>query len=153
MPAQQSPQAASLDEQTLDLVERVSLSDIFFLKTSAQRGDSSQEGQESTKYSADFDMSIDVKEDLSAMRVCVEVHIELDVGKVEVEIALVYSSNDDGLGDLPPELLENFVNKVAFMAAFPYLRAEVSALTAKVFGSPLNMPIITQGDITRSHND
>ncbi|MDN5585878.1 MAG: hypothetical protein L0G69_04865 [Brevibacterium sp.] len=153
MPAQPSHQDASLDERTLDLVERVSLSDIHFLKTSAQRGDTPQDESESTKYSADFDMSIDVKDDLSAMRVCVKVQIELDVGEVETEIALVYSGTDGDLGDLPPELLENFVNKVAFMAAFPYLRAEVSALTSKVFGSPLNMPIITQGDITSSQTD
>lgn len=150
MQTHESPPVDELDQLTLDLVNRLSLTDVYFLKTSAERADSSQDVTDETAYSADFSLSVDFKDDGSALRVCAKVGIELEIGNVETEVAVVYSCDDENLGEIPSAVVENFVNRVAFMAAFPYLRAEVSSLTGKVFGNPLHMPVLTQDDVKSS---
>lgn len=153
MQTQESPQADTLKERTLEFVDSLRLADVHFLKTSAERSGPAHDLEDETKYSADFSLSVDVKDDHSAIRVCAKVSIELDVGDVDAEVAVVYEANDGELDEIPDEVLEMFVNRVAFMAAFPYLRAEVASLTGKVFGTPLHMPILTQADVPASSGE
>lgn len=148
-----SPSSAEIDQLTLELVDRLKLEDVEFLRTLAERSDALDESNSTVGYKANFDMSIEVDEARTAVRARTKVCIELEFGNVEVEVELSYSSKEGTINEIDDAVMENFVNRVAFMAAFPYLRAEVSHLTAKVFGSPLNMPIVTQNDVTSSKAD
>lgn len=148
-----SPSSADIDQLTLELVNSLKLDDVEFVRTLAERNDAPDESDGTVGYKANFDMSVEIDEARTTVRASTKVGIELEFGTVEVEVALSYSSKEGAINEIDDAVMENFVNRVAFMAAFPYLRAEVSHLTAKVFGSPLNMPIVTQGDVTSSQTD
>jgi len=96
-----------------------------------------------------------------------------DEGTLSVEVQ--YRADDDGFGvrlrgtlnlphgqaealvageyDMPRDLqprgraLQLFVNEVAVMTLYPYLREAVASITSKVFGQPFHLPLTERGDL------
>ncbi|TGD29718.1 hypothetical protein EB835_15780 [Brevibacterium sp. S22] len=67
-------------------------------------------------------------------------------GEAVVSVAGEYVI-EDGIAP-SSRVIKQFVNEVAVMAVLPYLREGIATITAKVFGTPLNLPIISRGAIT-----
>lgn len=54
--------------------------------------------------------------------------------------------------ELSPEAPANFASKVAFMAAFPFVREALSDLTSRVTGTAVLLPLVRQGEIVFTPN-
>lgn len=76
-----------------------------------------------------------------------------DIGRVEVDIAANYTT------PFPIELTEDvrlsFANEVGIMTLIPYVRETVWALTQRVFGTAIVMPVLQRGELsfTRDGSD
>ncbi|RRD52097.1 hypothetical protein EII12_06010 [Buchananella hordeovulneris] len=72
--------------------------------------------------------------------------VEHAAGTVTVIVAATYKIAD---GFTMSSRCRNlYVNEVAIMTAFPYLREGISCITAKVFGDPLLVPVLQRGQLT-----
>jgi hypothetical protein len=80
-------------------------------------------------------------------RVRIRTEIEVDVGSIVVDVAAEYTLVNATTAQITPELMVDFVNKVAVMTLVPYLRNAVADITLRVFGTALTMPIMRRGEL------
>lgn len=73
-----------------------------------------------------------------------------DVAEVAVVVAGHYQSEEEF--EISPTAIEEFANKVAFMAMFPYVRESVSDLFNRI-GLTVNLPIMRQDSYSFSFED
>ncbi|MGC2941839.1 MULTISPECIES: hypothetical protein [unclassified Brevibacterium] len=124
-----------------EFIDRVRLDSVQFHEVSARRFDSDRGG-------ADGDISIEVQinEDSDRFGVRLRGMTQAPAGEAVVSVAGEYVI-EDGIAP-SSRVIKQFVNEVAVMAVLPYLREGIATITAKVFGTPLNLPIISRGAIT-----
>lgn len=67
-------------------------------------------------------------------------------GQATVSVAGEYEAEDGFVVD--ERSVRHFANEVGVMTVLPFLREGVATITAKVFGSPVHLPIIPRGEIT-----
>lgn len=143
-----------------DVVERlrgwldeIKLLDVDILSLEAHRhsdvGDSAIEDAE-VEFEPKFGISIDNTDDDYTIRIRVRLDIEFSFGSVHAEVGLIYRSGQRPVEAMGDDEMQLFINDVAFMSAFPYLRAEVGGLSGKLFKRPLTLPVVQRGDVTFS---
>lgn len=136
------------DEQTArlrDLLDRVDLSGIQFHEMTAKLALDLTSHEESQEAKIDLDYQLRATDQDFGVRAVVE--LNADSGSVRVVVAADYDLNKPGKPDDPT--LDLFATEVAMMTLFPYLREGVQTLTGRVFGSPVLLPILNRGDLTR----
>lgn len=70
--------------------------------------------------------------------------LKSEFGEVDATVAAVYDY-EGAQPDLRAILA--FANEVAVMTLFPYFREAMGTITAKVFGEPILIPVLTRGEI------
>lgn len=90
----------------------------------------------------DFDIASRAEGPLIGLRI--EVGFEREYGSAHVDIGVNYKF--DVPVELTPEASQEFYNRVAFMALYPYVRESFSSLTHRVFGDAVMLEPVKQGD-------
>lgn len=72
--------------------------------------------------------------------------VRTSMGVAECDVAVNYATPE--AIEIEPAALEEFANNVALMAVLPYVREAIAALTLRVFGQALVMPVIQRGQLS-----
>lgn len=129
-----------------EFIDRVRLESVQFHEVSARRFDTELEEADS-----DITIEVQIKEDSDRFGVRLRGVTQVPAGEAVVSVAGEYVIEN---GNAPSNrIIKQFVNDVAVMTVLPYLREGIAAITAKVFGAPLNIPLIAQGDIAVELDD
>lgn len=70
------------------------------------------------------------------------------VGELRAGVQGEYELKDMNRSDIPVEVEEYFVNRVAIMALLPYIRTAISDLSGRLFGTTLTMAVVRPGEIS-----
>lgn len=131
-----------------EMVEKLDLQSIVFYEVSAVR----RETEAPVDSAGDDNVPIDatwgvrVRHDRNEFGVRIRAELETELGDVVVDVAAEYVAQQPF--ELPPrDLAYEYVNGVALMQLFPYIRETVMTLTGKVFGNALLMPVFQRGQI------
>ncbi|WP_210603069.1 hypothetical protein [Brevibacterium oceani] len=129
-----------------EFIDRVRLESVQFHEVSARRFESGPDEADS-----DITIEVQIKEDSDRFGVRLRGATQVPAGEAVVSVAGQYVIEN---GNAPSSrIIKEFVNEVAVMTVLPYLREGITTITAKVFGAPLNIPIIAQGDIAVEPDD
>lgn len=94
--------------------------------------------------SDDVDIEFSVRHEFNLIGLRMAATVEREYGSVVVDVGVNY------IFDVPfsisGEALAAFINRVAALALFPYLRESLASLTARVFGNAVVMPVMRQRD-------
>lgn len=125
------------------LVTRSELEGIDFHEISVRRFDGVEIEDGTQQGGVDFSFQRRADEETFGIRARAE--LNLPFGEAVVTVAATYRILEGGA---PSERdLELFANEVAVMAMFPYVREGLSTATAKVFGSPITLPVAQRGQL------
>lgn len=85
----------------------------------------------------------------SGGRLLVRLSVDLgtNVGEIRVGFQAEWDVADLTRDTVPPEVEEEFVNRVAVMALIPYVRAGISDVATRVLGGNVTMGLIRPGDL------
>lgn len=155
MPSQpdpQSPSSGPLDERDIENVKSLiidsNLVAIDYHEISAERlsPDSVQEGDE-----GNFSVEVQTRSDEGSFGVRLYGTLTFPGGKAVAGVAGEYEL----LNDAKPEdrTIRAFANEVGVMTVYPYLREAISTITGRVFGDPVNLPLVGRGDISVALSD
>lgn len=138
----------TLDERTLDLINRWTLEEVEIVELHAgySEGESPEPDPDSVEGTLSI-VDIESNAELGAIRFRFKATASLAGRHASVEVAPVYRLNDVDASTIDDDILTNFVNKAAGMHAVPYLRAEMADITRRVFGSPLTLPMVALNDL------
>ncbi|MDN5586382.1 MAG: hypothetical protein L0G69_07430 [Brevibacterium sp.] len=125
-----------------ELVEHSHLKSIDYYEVSARRFESDSPAEQSGNVSID----LAVRSDESEFGVRLTGTADFPLGQATVSVAGEYEVEDGLVVD--ERTVRHFANEVGVMTVLPYLREGVATITAKVFGSPVHLPIIPRGEIT-----
>lgn len=93
-------------------------------------------------------LKVNIRDDHQAFRVIFATELELVIGEVKTEFLAEYELDDRRIESESGAAITSFVNNVALMHILPYVRQGIADLTARVFGTPIVMPIIQRNEIT-----
>jgi hypothetical protein len=129
------------------MVQTLDLRGIVFYEVSAARRESDNPIQApGDDAPIDATWGLRVRHDGNEFGTRIRAEIETELGEVVVDVAAEYVASESF--ELPPrDLTYEFVNGVALMQLFPYIRESVMSLTGKVFGNALLMPVFQRGEI------
>lgn len=125
-----------------DLVVHAHLKSIDYYEVSARRFESESDADQSGNVSID----LAVRADESEFGIRLTGTAEFPLGQATVSVAGEYEVEDGFVID--ERTVRHFANEVGVMTVLPYLREGVATITAKVFDSPVQLPIIPRGEIT-----
>ena len=141
----------SVDDQTRDLLQLVELLDVDLIKLSGVL-DETADDEIILSFDGDlepqFSLAIDSSDNPKKARFRLGLELTLPFAEIEVEAGAVYDLGTAELDDLETPVLQNFINKVVVMTLVPYLRAEVTSLTSKLFRMPITLPILAPGEVS-----
>lgn len=135
------------------LVESCDLDDITFLEISAKRTDRDlaelSEEDRTKPIAPSHSLGVDLVPEERRFRLRLGTDIVTVAGPISVVVAAEYDV-DDGFDhhDLTMDLAIEFANNVGIMMMLPYLRQAIADVTQRVFGTPLQMPILPRGALT-----
>lgn len=130
------------------LLEHATLLTIDTTELGARRVESEPDDSEEPQLDRDHALSVAGRADGGAFRVSLRTTIHAPgVGDIECEVLAEYEIDSLKYSEIPHEVLETFVNKVAVMALLPFVRQAIADITLRVFGSGLLMPIVQQGEV------
>ena len=123
------------------LVQRVELVGIQFLEVYGRLREGPQD-------EVDTDVKINVKESHgpNAIEVRFRVLVEHTQASYAIEVGTRYTTEEPV--DLEPSVLRDFIEKVAIMAAFPFIREGVATTAAKLEVEVPIMGILRQGEFS-----
>lgn len=125
-----------------ELIENSHLKSIDYYEVSARRFEAESPAEESGNVSID----LAVRSDESEFGVRLTGTADFPLGQATVSVAGEYEAEDGFVVD--ERTVRHFANEVGAMTVLPYLREGVATITAKVFGSPVHLPIIPRGEVT-----
>lgn len=128
-------------ETASEILERVDLADVFFLRVSGERTDLGGDAELTSERSTflllrETDKELHVRVNLKASTR--EARFQLDVVGVYRKRGPFTASSAAG---------REFSERVALFAVWPYLRAELQRLCAQLSVAPLILPMIRQGEV------
>ena len=140
-----------------DFVAGVELQEIAYYELSAARGLPGPDGirpvlgpgrldDGSEIDESDNEVGVFWTEDRARVLVRMQSTLRSDAGEIRVGTQAEYAVAED-VRSAPPEVEEEFVNRVAIMAIVPYTRAAVADLSSRVFGVTYTLSVIRPGDI------
>lgn len=140
-----------------DFVDGVELQEIDYYEMSAARGLPGPDGTRPVIGPGRLDDGSDVEDsahelgvfwtgDRSQVLVRMTTTLRSDAGEIRVGTQAEYTVAE-GVRDCPPEVEQEFVNRVAIMAIVPYTRAAIADMSTRVFGVAYTMGVIRPGDI------
>jgi hypothetical protein len=133
-----------------ELVEKSDLSSFTYFEVSAVRSDSAV-ANELSETDRDIKpnhlLQTAPREDDSGFRVRIRTEIDAHVGTIVVDVAAEYELTEAVASSFDPVVLTSFVNNVAVMTLFPYIRQAVADITLRVFGAALTMPVVRRGEL------
>jgi len=94
-----------------------------------------------------------LRDDDAGFRARFRTDIDVHIGTVSTDVAVEYLTGDVPASTISQDVLLDFVNHVAVMTTFPYIRQAVSDITQRVFGSALLLPMVQRGEIDFSLRD
>ncbi|CAN5332737.1 hypothetical protein BH10PLA2_BH10PLA2_01680 [soil metagenome] len=126
-----------------DLLADAQLKSIEVLEIWARRS----EGEPVSELEPKWDVGIDNRTDDHGFRVRVNLDLDFGNGDVGVCLGLAYETNEIATTAIPVDVMQQFVNDVAVMAAVPYVRQHITDLTVRIYGTPTIIPIMLRGQI------
>lgn len=87
------------------------------------------------------------RDDDKGFRARFRTNIDVHIGTVFTDVAVEYLTGEVPASSISQAVLLEFVNHVALMTTFPYIRQAVSDVTQRVFGSALLLPMVQRGEI------
>lgn len=122
-----------------ELVSNVELIGVKYLQISGQAKPQEEEPRPETEdiSSADVHFSVQESHGPAAIEVRFKVHVDHPQAQYDVELATRYASQVEY--DLEQDVVRDFIEKVAVMAAFPYVREAISSMAARL---ELEVPIL-----------
>lgn len=139
-----------VDALTLNLVGTWTLEDVAILELHAgyvEHEAHEEDTEESAAGGTISFLDIEANPELGAVRFRFQATASMPGRLASVEVAPIYALHGMQVDEQDDDVLTNFVNKVAGMAAFPFLRAELADITRRVFGDPLVLPMIALNDL------
>ena len=139
----------ALVDSASDIVERVDLKDIFFIELRAAR----LEGLLLPHSEADIpaENAVFHRMDGDTIEVRLVTTVVSDNARVSVDLMVQYSKLSPF--EATPDAMTDFVQKVALMAGYPYLREAVSSLTSRLRVDTINMGILRASDVAFARLD
>lgn len=125
-----------------ELIEHSHLKSIDYYEVSARRFETDSAAEESGNVSID----LAVRSDESEFGIRLTGTADFPLGQATVSVAGEYEAEAGFVVD--ERTVRHFANEVGVMTVLPYLREGVATITAKVFDSPVQLPIIPRGEIT-----
>lgn len=130
-----------------DLLSEVALIDVSFLEYSGVRRLSAAETTGGASQLGELPLQIDVQASGWDALIEVRFRARLEMSGAELKVAVgVQYSRPDGGGEIPVGLQEQFIQSVAVMAAFPYLREGLQSLALRLGADVPLLGILRQGD-------
>ncbi len=143
----------TLNEKDLEAVREVisasRLRSIEYYEISARRYEDNLEPDERMDGHVNIDVMQRVTETGFGIRL--NARVIVPQGEASASVAAEYDLDEE----VSPKsrTLQLFANEVAVMSIFPYVREAISTCTARVFGRPLNLPVVERGEITMDVDD
>lgn len=137
---------SSGDVETIEsLVEALNLAGITYysMNTELREGDASEFGGEDDDVNAEFGFR--TRHNLNEFGVRIRVDLETVRGRASVDVSVEYAA--DRPVRIPKEVAYEFINNVALMQVYPYLREAVMTNTSRVFGAPVLLPLFMRGQL------
>lgn len=132
-----------------ELIPAARLTSMDTYELSARRVADKPARDKLTDGSIEIDVASNIEDATFGFRITAT--ITMPIGEVIASVAGEYEVVD---GATPARrTVQLFGNEVAIMAIYPYVREAVSAITSKVFGEPLFMPVIERGQIAVEVDD
>lgn len=94
------------------------------------------------EYSAHFEITVERSE--KSFTVDCRVDIEMESSEVATTVRALYIH--DAI-EVSETAMDEFVRRVAFMTIYPYMRANVQELTARISEVPLTLPLVKAKDL------
>ncbi len=148
---------ADVTEQVKALLDASELMDIGFFELFAARGAMGEDGSRDIVGTGRIedveiedgvhDLGVYWTDDGDRILVRFLASLETEVGEVRVGAQAEYLLNGMRRRDVPVEVEESFVNRVAIMALVPYVRSALADLSGRVFGTTVTLGIVMPGDI------
>lgn len=140
-----------------EVVAASDLIDVSYYELSAkQNDDSAHDAPEGdTQLHLAQEMSYGTRDDDQGFRVQIRTTIDApDQGKVVIGVSAAWQYGGGSASAISRATMLDFVNNVAVMVLFPYIREATSDLTRRVFGSALVLPMVQRGQIgfTEEHS-
>jgi len=139
-----------------DLLERANLVDVGCFELSGQRGAAVESGRKIVGPGPAQDLELENEaHELGVYwlsgggRLLVRLLIALksNAGDLRVGMQAEWDMGDLSRDDVPADVEEEFVNRVAVMTLVPYLRAGISDLASRILGVSVTMSLIRPGDL------
>ncbi len=135
-----------------DLLDASTLESISFFELSCSRANDKvgfNDISSIEEYEVSPELSLQLARDPENNKIRVRLRVEIDAepGTVVADSGAEYSVADIDVPTLSEAVFLEFANKVGAFALIPYLRQGVADMTSRVWGSPLLMPMYSQGDI------
>lgn len=124
-----------------ELIQALDIAGVTYYAVTAEREEGESDAPLPTDIAPEFGMRI--RTDGAEFGVRLRVEIQSSVGRVVVDAAMEYESEDDL--EIPDDVAFVYANEVAVMALLPYVREAVANITQRVFGDALVMPVIPRG--------
>lgn len=131
---------------TRELLEILDLDDVYFMKLSAERGvNDDSELVEGPR----LNHEIFTRPHMDGLGIRLASLVEAKDATYEVDIVTEYVSGEPL--DIDPATLKDFVERVAIMAAWPYLRSAVNGLCAQMRAEQITLGLHRPGDLQIEH--
>lgn len=132
-------------EALQDLIQRSNLDGIQFHELSAKITD---DAESTLSEAAEVRLQYQTRASETDFGVRVSVDVESESGTAKVVVAAEYQLEN---GTIPEaNLLDLFATEVAIMTLFPFVREGIHSITGRVFGVPMQLPILERGQISRN---
>ncbi|MHA6694674.1 hypothetical protein [Homoserinimonas sp. A520] len=139
-----------------EMVEQVNLSGITFYEVSSRLreeetlvDDSGED--DSTEVSLDASWDVRIRHVGPQLGVRLRLHVQDASVDIVVDVAAEYESGETLAIEKPT--VQEFVNNVALMQLYPFIREAVMTMSAKVSGQSLLLPVFQRGEITMELGD
>jgi len=130
-------------EDTRQMLDLMELDDIYFLKLSVDRANNSDDSDLDS--GPRLDHEIFSRHDPSAMSVRVRTVLEATDANYEIDVVADYRSATPF--EASEEIRRDFIERVAIMAIWPYMRMAVSDLAARMKTEAITLGLFRVGDI------
>lgn len=136
-----------------ELVPLTFLEDVFFLEFSGVRrfleeGDEPAPGVLSEGDAQQFVSLSRVQVRFTDVGFDVRFRLDLELPEVTGVIDVVTAYQLTGPVEISPAAQQEFIEKVAAMAVWPYIREAVSGLVARLRATPVTLPLLRLGDVS-----
>lgn len=145
------PKPATLTAR--EMVDRLDLQSINFYEVGARLSESRRAdlGEADDRIETETSWGVRVRHEGNEFGVRIRTETNAPLGEVVVDVAAEYVSDEPLL--LSREATNEYVNNVALMQLFPYIREATMAMSDRVFGRGILLPPLVRGQLTFTLGD